>query len=194
VSVAVPGKDNEAAREYLAGLSPCPTADAIEQAVLRARKVFALIWLLLVLVPVIAVAERSGLPNFVFMGSMLDKSGMADRLMQSFTRLFGSLQGGLAISVCPIGMLLAASTGIVGASVVLLATLSLPLMMAYGYSRQLAAGVVAASGTLGILIPPSIMLVIMAEQLSMLVGDLFMGAMIPGLLLGLLYMVYVIII
>jgi tripartite ATP-independent transporter DctM subunit len=134
------------------------------------------------------------LPNFVFMGIMLDKSGVAENLMRAFTRLFGSLQGGLAISVCGIGILLAASTGIVGASVVLLATLSLPLMMAYGYSRQLATGVVAASGTLGILIPPSIMLVIMADQLAMSVGDLFMGALIPGLLLGTLYILYVVII
>jgi tripartite ATP-independent transporter DctM subunit len=134
------------------------------------------------------------LPNFVFMGIMLDKSGVAENLMRAFTRLFGSLQGGLAISVCGIGILLAASTGIVGASVVLLATLSLPLMMAYGYSRQLATGVVAASGTLGILIPPSIMLVIMADQLAMSVGDLFMGALVPGLLLGSLYILYVVVI
>jgi tripartite ATP-independent transporter DctM subunit len=134
------------------------------------------------------------LPNFIFMGIMLDRSGVAEKLMQAFTRLFGSLQGGLAISVCAIGILLAASTGIVGASVVLLATLSLPLMMAYGYSRRLATGVVAASGTLGILIPPSIMLVIMADQLAMSVGDLFMGAMIPGLLLGALYILYVVVI
>jgi tripartite ATP-independent transporter DctM subunit len=134
------------------------------------------------------------LPMFVFMGLMLDQSGVADRLMQSFTRLFGSLQGGLAIAVCAIGILLAASTGIVGASVVLLATLSMPLMLAYGYNRQLAAGVIAASGTLGILIPPSIMLVIMADQLAMSVGDLFMGALIPGLMLGIFYMLYVIVI
>jgi tripartite ATP-independent transporter DctM subunit len=134
------------------------------------------------------------LPNFVFMGLMLDRSGVADKLMQSFTRLFGSMQGGLAIAVCAIGILLAASTGIVGASVVLLATLSMPLMMAYGYNRALASGVVAASGTLGILIPPSIMLVIMADQLGMSVGDLFMGALVPGVMLGLLYTMYVIVI
>ncbi|NJN06202.1 MAG: TRAP transporter large permease subunit, partial [Rhodobacteraceae bacterium] len=133
------------------------------------------------------------LPNFVFMGLMLDRSGVADKLMQSFTRLFGSMQGGLAIAVCAIGILLAASTGIVGASVVLLATLSMPLMMAYGYNRALASGVVAASGTLGILIPPSIMLVIMADRLSTSVGDLFMGAVFPGLLLGVLYIVYILI-
>jgi tripartite ATP-independent transporter DctM subunit len=134
------------------------------------------------------------LPMFVFMGLMLDRSGVADNLMQSFTRLFGSMQGGLAIAVCCIGILLAASTGIVGASVVLLATLSMPLMLAYSYSKRLASGVIAASGTLGILIPPSIMLVIMADQLAMSVGDLFMGAMIPGLMLGVFYMVYVVVI
>jgi len=134
------------------------------------------------------------LPNFVFMGLMLDRSGVADKLMQSFTRLFGSMQGGLAIAVCAIGILLAASTGIVGASVVLLATLSMPLMMAYGYNRALASGVVAASGTLGILIPPSIMLVIMADQLGMSVGDLFMGALVPGVMLGVFYIIYVIVI
>ncbi len=132
------------------------------------------------------------LPNFIFMGLMLEKSGVAERLMQAFTRLFGSLQGGLALAVCAIGILLAASTGIVGASVVLLATLSMPLMLAYGYSRRLASGVVAASGTLGILIPPSIMLVIMADQLSMPVGDLFMGALVPGVLLGLFYILFVV--
>ncbi|MCU0985679.1 MAG: TRAP transporter large permease subunit [Acetobacteraceae bacterium] len=132
------------------------------------------------------------LPMFVFMGLMLDRSGVADKLMQSFTRLFGSLQGGLAIAVCCIGILLAASTGIVGASVVLLATLSMPLMLAYSYSKRLATGVIAASGTLGILIPPSIMLVIMADQMAMSVGDLFMGAMIPGLMLGVFYIIYVV--
>ena len=91
-----------------------------------------------------------------------------------------------------IGILLAASTGIVGASVVLLATLSIPIMMASNYSKPLAAGVVAASGTLGILIPPSIMLVLMADQISISVGDLFMGAFIPGVMLGLLYIAFVV--
>jgi tripartite ATP-independent transporter DctM subunit len=134
------------------------------------------------------------LPMFVFMGLMLDRSGVADKLMQAFTRLFGSLQGGLAIAVCCIGILLAASTGIVGASVVLLATLSMPLMLAYSYSKRLASGVIAASGTLGILIPPSIMLVIMADQMAMSVGDLFMGAMIPGLMLGVFYIIYVVVV
>ncbi len=132
------------------------------------------------------------LPMFVFMGLMLDRSGVADRLMANFTKLFRGLRGGLALTVIFIGVLLAASTGIVGASVVLLSMLALPPMMEARYSKSLATGVVASSGTLGILIPPSIMLVIMADQLSLPVGDLFMGAVFPGLILGALYVGYVI--
>ncbi|KAB2851183.1 MAG: TRAP transporter large permease subunit [Hyphomicrobiaceae bacterium] len=134
------------------------------------------------------------LPMFIYMGLMLDRSGVAELMMTNFVRVFGRLRGGLAIVVCLIGILLAASTGIVGASVVLLATLSVPIMMANSYAKSLAAGVVAASGTLGILIPPSIMLVLMADQVSVSVGDLFMGALIPGVMLGSLYIVYVIMI
>jgi len=133
------------------------------------------------------------LPMFIFMGVMLDRSGVAEKMMTNLTRLFGRMPGGLAVTVVLIGILLAASTGIVGASVVLLALLSIPLMMQSRYSHELSAGVVAASGTLGILIPPSIMLVLMADQLSLSTSDLFMGAMIPGLLLGLLYLIYVLI-
>jgi tripartite ATP-independent transporter DctM subunit len=134
------------------------------------------------------------LPNFVFMGLMLDRSGVAENLMTNFVKVFGRLRGGLAITVVLIGLLLAASTGIVGASVVLLSTLAFPIMMERGYSKELASGVVAGAGTLGILIPPSIMLVIMADQLSLSVGDLFMGAVVPGVMMGLLYMVYIIVI
>nr|WP_221238555.1 TRAP transporter large permease subunit [Roseospira visakhapatnamensis] len=133
------------------------------------------------------------LPMFVFMGLMLDRSGVADRLMVNFTKLFGGLRGGLALTVIVIGVLLAASTGIVGASVVLLSMLALPPMLQARYDKSLATGVVASSGTLGILIPPSIMLVIMADQLSLPVGDLFMGAVFPGLILGGLYVGYVVI-
>ncbi len=133
------------------------------------------------------------LPMFVYMGIMLDRSGVAEKMMTNFVRVFGKLRGGLAITVVLMGILLAASTGIVGASVVLLATLSIPIMLRQNYSKELASGVVAASGTLGILIPPSIMLVIMADQLSLSVGDLFMGAVIPGLLLGFFYLLYVIV-
>jgi tripartite ATP-independent transporter DctM subunit len=127
------------------------------------------------------------------MGLMLERSGVAESLMTSFVQLFGRFRGGLALAVVMIGILFAASTGIVGASVVLLAVLAVPIMLEHGYSRRLASGVIAASGTLGILIPPSIMLVIMGDQLSLSVGELFMGAVVPGLLLGLLYVGYVLI-
>jgi tripartite ATP-independent transporter DctM subunit len=132
------------------------------------------------------------LPMFVYMGLMLDRSGVAELMMTNFVRVFGQLRGGLAITAILIGILLAASTGIVGASVVLLATLAMPIMLQQNYSKTFASGVVAASGTLGILVPPSIMLVIMADQLSLAVGDLFMGALMPGVMLGFLYLVYVI--
>ncbi|MFB9887467.1 TRAP transporter large permease [Balneatrix alpica] len=131
------------------------------------------------------------LPMFIFMGIMLDKSGVAEKLMESMQELFGKVRGGLAITVTTIGIILAASTGIVGASVVLLAVMSLPAMLAQGYSRPLALGTIASAGTLGILIPPSIMLVIMADQLALSVGDLFMGAVIPGLMLGAFYIIYI---
>lgn len=131
------------------------------------------------------------LPMFIFMGNMLDKSGAAENLMKSFQELFGRVRGGLAITVVLIGVILAASTGIVGASVVLLAVMSLPAMLAQGYDKRVAVGTIASAGTLGILIPPSIMLVIMADQLALSVGDLFMGAVFPGLLLGVLYIVYI---
>jgi len=133
------------------------------------------------------------LPMFIFMGLMLDRSGIANELMQNLARLFGRVRGGLAITVTIIGILLAATTGIIGASVVLLALLGLPVMLENGYRKELAAGTVCAVGTLGILIPPSIMLVLMADRLAMPVGDLFMGAVFPGLLLGGLYIAYLLI-
>ncbi len=131
------------------------------------------------------------LPMFIFMGLMLDQSGVAERMMYSMQELFGKVRGGLAITVTLIGIILAASTGIVGASVVLLGLLSLPAMLNQGYRKTLALGTVASAGTLGILIPPSIMLVIMADQLGLSVGDLFMGALFPGLILGALYVGYI---
>lgn len=133
------------------------------------------------------------LPMFIFMGLMLDRSGVAERLMLSMQDLFGKVRGGLAITVMLIGILLAASTGIIGASVVLLGLLSMPAMMKQGYSKALATGTICSAGTLGILLPPSIMLVIMADQLALSVGDLFMGAVFPGLLLGTLYLLYILI-
>jgi tripartite ATP-independent transporter DctM subunit len=132
-------------------------------------------------------------PMFVFMGIMLDRSGVTEIMLQNFAKLFGRMRGGMAIVILVIGVLLAASTGIVGASVTLLALLGLPPMLKLGYSRSLASGTVAAVGTLGILIPPSIMLVLMADRLALSAGDLFMGAMIPGLLLATLYLGYIIV-
>lgn len=131
------------------------------------------------------------LPMFIYMGLMLDRSGMAESLMKNMVRLFGGLRGGLAVTVTLIGLLLAASTGIIGASVVLLALLGLPVMLRDGYAPSFAAGTVCAVGTLGILIPPSIMLVLMADRLAMSVGDLFLGALFPGLLLGALYVAWI---
>ena len=133
------------------------------------------------------------LPMFIFMGLMLDQSGIAVRMMRSMQSLFGGLRGGLAITVTSIGIILAASTGIIGASVVLLGLLSLKPMLDQGYSRPLALGTIAGAGTLGILIPPSIMLVIMADQVGVSVGDLFMGAVFPGLILGGLYIAFIVI-
>ncbi|MGD8272561.1 MAG: TRAP transporter large permease subunit [Desulfobacterales bacterium] len=133
------------------------------------------------------------LPMFIFMGLMLDRSGIAERMMTSMQNLFGKVHGGLAVTVCLIGIILAASTGIIGASVVLLGLLTIPAMMKQGYAKSFAVGTVAGSGTLGILIPPSIMLVIMADQLALSVGDLFMGAVFPGLILGILYIAFIMI-
>ncbi|WP_299183382.1 TRAP transporter large permease subunit [uncultured Neptuniibacter sp.] len=131
------------------------------------------------------------LPMFVFMGLMLDRSGVAEDLMVNLARLFGRVRGGLAVTVTFVGLLLAASTGIIGASVVLLAVLGVPLMMREGYSKELACGTVCSTGTLGILIPPSIMLVMMGDRIGLSVGDLFLGALFPGLLLAALYVTYI---
>jgi len=131
------------------------------------------------------------LPMFIFMGLMLEKSGVAEQMMHSMQRLFGNVKGGLAVTVTLIGIILAASTGIIGASVVLLGLMSLPIMLKQNYDKPIALGTIAASGTLGILIPPSIMLVIMGDQLAVSVVDLFMGAVFPGLILGVLYITYI---
>lgn len=133
------------------------------------------------------------LPMFIFMGHMLDRSGVAEKLMHAMQNLMGGIHGGLAVSVTVIGVLLAAATGIIGASIVLLGILSLPVMLAQGYKKELAVGTVCGAGTLGILIPPSIMLIIMADQLQLPVGNLFMGAVMPGLLLASLYVLYILI-
>ncbi|SNS86298.1 TRAP transporter large permease [Tropicimonas sediminicola] len=133
------------------------------------------------------------LPMFIFMGLMLDQSGVAQRMMQSMQKLFGGLRGGLSLTVLLIGIILAASTGVIGASVTLLGVMALPSMMAQNYSRPIATGTIASAGTLGILIPPSIMLVIMSDQLAISLGDLFMGALFPGLILGALYIVFIVV-
>ena len=134
------------------------------------------------------------LPMFVFMGLMLDRSGLASKLLTDFAKLFGRVKGGLAVTIALIGILLAASTGIIGASVVLLSVLGLPVMMQAKYSKSFASGVVCSVGTLGILIPPSIMLVLMADRLAISVGDLFLGALIPGVLLGSIYIIYILVV
>lgn len=130
-------------------------------------------------------------PLFVFMGVMLEKSGIAERLLTTMSLLLGRVRGGLAISVIIVGALLAATTGVVGATVVTMGLLSLPAMLKRGYSPELATGTIAASGTLGQIIPPSVVLVLLGSVMDIPVGDLFVGAVIPGLLLVVSYMVYV---
>jgi tripartite ATP-independent transporter DctM subunit len=129
-------------------------------------------------------------PYFIFMGTMLEKSRLAEDLLKTIGQLFGALRGGLAIAVVFVGALLAAATGVVGASVVAMGMISLPVMLQYGYSKELSTGVITASGTLGQIIPPSIVLVVLADQLGISVGDLFLGALVPGVVLSGLYALY----
>jgi len=131
-------------------------------------------------------------PLFIAMGLILEKSLMAERLLISMSRLFRSVRGGLAVSVVLVGAMLAASTGIVSASVVMMSVIALPLMLKAGYDKGLASGTVAASGTLGQIIPPSIILIILGDVMSVSVGDLFMGAVLPGLILVGLYIAYIV--
>lgn len=133
-------------------------------------------------------------PFFIFMGTMLEKAKLAEDLLKTIGQLFGPLRGGLALAVVFVGALLAAATGVVGASVVAMGLISLPVMMRYGYSTQLSTGVITASGTLGQIIPPSVVLVVLADQLGVSVGDLFIGSLLPGVLLAGLYASYVIIV
>ena len=132
-------------------------------------------------------------PLFIFMGVMLERSGLAEDLLETMALLFGRMCGGLAVSVVIVGMLLGASTGIVGATVVTMGLISLPTMLRRGYQTELATGVISASGTLGQIIPPSIVLVLLGDIIGVSVGDLFMGAVIPGMLLVGLYCLYIII-
>jgi len=132
-------------------------------------------------------------PLFIFMGIMLEKSGLAETLLETMAMLFGKLKGGLAVSVVIVGALLAASTGIVGATVITMGLISLPTMLKRGYKPELATGTIAASGTLGQIIPPSVVLVLLGSVLNVSVGDLFRAALLPGLLLVAIYILYIII-
>ncbi len=131
------------------------------------------------------------IPFFTFMGLILERSGMAEDLLDTIGQLFGPVRGGLAYAVIFVGALLAATTGVVAASVISMGLISLPIMLRYGYDRRLAAGVIAASGTLAQIIPPSLVLIVTADQLGRSVGDMYKGAMIPGLVLSALYAGYV---
>ncbi|MDQ6437294.1 TRAP transporter large permease subunit [Mesorhizobium sp. LHD-90] len=131
------------------------------------------------------------IPFFTFMGIVLERSGMAEDLLDTIGQLFGPIRGGLAYAVIFVGALLAATTGVVAASVIAMGLISLPIMLRYGYDRRVASGVIAASGTLAQIIPPSLVLIVLADQLGRSVGDMYKGALIPGLVLTGLYMGYV---
>jgi TRAP-type mannitol/chloroaromatic compound transport system permease large subunit len=133
------------------------------------------------------------IPFFTFMGLILERSGMAEDLLETIGQMFGPVRGGLAYAVVFVGALLAATTGVVAASVISMGLISLPIMLRYGYDRKLAAGVISASGTLAQIIPPSLVLIVMADQLGRSVGDMYEGAFIPGLTLAGLYALYVLI-
>src|SRR5213080_276908 len=131
------------------------------------------------------------IPFFTFMGLVLERSGMAEDLLDTIGQLFGTIRGGLAYAVVFVGALLAATTGVVAASVISMGLISLPIMLRYGYDRRMATGVIAASGTLAQIIPPSLVLIVMADQLGRSVGDMYEDAFIPGLVLALLYAFYI---
>ncbi|MEA5516245.1 TRAP transporter large permease subunit [Nodularia sp. UHCC 0506] len=134
------------------------------------------------------------IPYFIFMGSMLEKSGIAENLLETMGIVLGRLRGGLALAVVLVGALLAATTGVVAATVVAMGLISLPIMLRYGYDKQLATGVIAASGTLGQIIPPSVVLVVLGDQLGISVGDLFIGSLIPGLMMAGAFALHVLIV
>ena len=134
------------------------------------------------------------IPYFIFLGAMLEKTGIAEKLLETMGILFGRMRGGLALAVVVVGSLLAATTGVVAATVVAMGLISLPIMLRYGYNKQLATGVIAASGTLGQIIPPSVVLVVLADQLGISVGDLFIGSLIPGLLMSGVFAIHVLIV
>ncbi len=130
-------------------------------------------------------------PLFILMGLLLERSGMAEKLLIAMTSMFGTLKGGLAVSVVLVGAILAATMGIVSASVVMMSLIALPLMMRAGYSKELSTGTIAASGTLGQIIPPSVILIILGDVMNIGVGELFAGAVLPGLVLVALYIAYI---
>src|SRR6187549_1055940 len=132
------------------------------------------------------------IPFFTFMGLILERSGMAEDLLDTIGQVFGPIRGGLAYAVILVGALLAATTGVVAASVISMGLISLPIMLRYGYDRRLASGVIAASGTLAQIIPPSLVLIVLADQLGRSVGDLYKGAFIPGFILTGMYVLYVV--
>jgi len=140
---------------------------------------------------IVANPTLLAIPFFAFMGLILERSGMAEDLLDTIGQLFGSLRGGLAYAVILVGGLLAATTGVVAATVIAMGLISLPAMLRYGYDKRLASGVIAASGTLAQIIPPSLVLIVLADQLGASVGDMYKGALLPGLLLVGLYLSYV---
>ena len=132
------------------------------------------------------------IPFFTFMGIILERSGMAEDLLETVGQVFGKVRGGVAIAVILVGALLAATTGVVAAAVISMGLISLPVMLRYGYNRSIATGAITASGTLAQAIPPSLVLIVLADQLGRSVGDMYSGALIPGLLLVGLYLVFIV--
>ncbi|MCB0072291.1 MAG: TRAP transporter large permease subunit, partial [Caldilineaceae bacterium] len=132
------------------------------------------------------------IPYFIFLGAILERSGLAEELLEAIGVLLGPLRGGMALAVIIVGTLLAATTGVVAATVIMMGMMSLPVMLRNGYDKKVAAGSIIASGTLAQLIPPSLVLVVLADQIGVSVGDLFLGALIPGLMLAGSYMLYIV--
>ena len=170
---------------FIIGVELAPLSDSIN-----------LSWPLLNALPerfwgVMANDTLLAIPFFTFMGIVLEKSGMAEDLLDTIGQLFGPVRGGLAYAVIFVGALLAATTGVVAASVIAMGLISLPIMLRYGYDRRVASGVIAASGTLAQIIPPSLVLIVLADQLGRSVGDMYSGALVPGLILTGLYMGYI---
>jgi TRAP-type mannitol/chloroaromatic compound transport system permease large subunit len=151
-----------------------------------------LAWLPQRLIGIMANDTLLAVPFFTLMGLVLERSGMAEDLLDTVGQVFGPMRGGLALAVIFVGALLAATTGVVAASVISMGLISLPIMLRYGYDRRLASGVIAASGTLAQIIPPSLVLILMADQLGKSVGDMYKGAFIPGFMLMGLYVLYVV--